>query len=37
MSFGDNGRTDLKVGLERDLTNVRSAFKAATRGGSTTT
>jgi glucose dehydrogenase len=24
MSFGDNGRTDLKVGLDRDLTNVRS-------------
>jgi quinoprotein glucose dehydrogenase len=24
MSFGDNGRTDLKVGLDRDLTNIRS-------------
>jgi glucose dehydrogenase len=24
MSFGDNGRTDLKNGLDRDLTNVRS-------------
>jgi glucose dehydrogenase len=24
MSFGDNGRTDLKIGLDRDLTNVRS-------------
>ena len=22
MSFGDNGRTDLKNGLDRDLTNV---------------
>lgn len=24
-SFGDNGLTDLKIGLDRDLTNVRSA------------
>lgn len=24
LSFGDNGRTDLKVGLDRDLTNIRS-------------
>lgn len=24
MSFGDNGRTDLKIGLDRDLTNIRS-------------
>ncbi len=23
-SFGDNGRTDLKIGIDRDLTNVRS-------------